>query len=216
MPSAVLKGSGASEVDSWSTPLIWIQSVWDGPQKAAVSASSPGGHSEADWSLGPTQRNPLTVYWVFMPKWLVRRKAHWGWLSRVLSSDLSQLLPSGVALAGSLWPVSSWGTDWMNSKGPSSSKRKAFEAGPGPAHQEWNCVLSFYITSLLKCSWFTMFQVYSKVMQLYMCVCVCILFRFFSHRGYYRILSRVPVLCSRSLLIIYFVYSSVYLFISNS
>ena len=41
-----------------------------------------------------------------------------------------------------------------------------------------------------------MFQVYSKLTQLYtcvcVCVCVCILLRFFSHIGYYRILSRVP------------------------
>ena len=51
------------------------------------------------------------------------------------------------------------------------------------------------------------FQVYSKVIQLYMYL---FFFKFFPHLGYYRILSRVPVLYSRSLLIIYFKYSRVY------
>ena len=36
-------------------------------------------------------------------------------------------------------------------------------------------------------------------------------FKFFSHLGYYRILSRVPMLYSRSLLIIYFKYNRVYM-----
>ena len=51
------------------------------------------------------------------------------------------------------------------------------------------------------------FQVYSKVIQLYMYL---FFFKFFPHLGYYRILSRVPVPYSRSLLIIYFKYSRVY------
>ena len=36
------------------------------------------------------------------------------------------------------------------------------------------------------------------------------LFRFFSHTGYYTVLSRLPLLYSRSLLPIYFIYSHVY------
>ena len=52
------------------------------------------------------------------------------------------------------------------------------------------------------------FQVYSEMIQLYMYL---FFFKFFSHLGYYRILSRVPVLYSRSLLIIYFKYSRVYM-----
>ena len=34
---------------------------------------------------------------------------------------------------------------------------------------------------------------------------------FFSHNGYYRVLSKFPVLCSTSLWITYFIYSSVYM-----
>ena len=55
------------------------------------------------------------------------------------------------------------------------------------------------------------------------CVCVCVyaciypfFFRFLSHIGNYRILSRVPCANSRSLLIIYFMYSSVYMLIPIS
>ena len=39
-----------------------------------------------------------------------------------------------------------------------------------------------------------LFQVYRKVTQLYIYVCVSNLFKFFSYLGYYRIRSRVPVL----------------------
>ena len=49
-------------------------------------------------------------------------------------------------------------------------------------------------------------SVYSKVIQLYT---YSFFFRFFSHTGYYRILSRVSVLYSRFLLVIYFINSSV-------
>ena len=50
------------------------------------------------------------------------------------------------------------------------------------------------------------FQVYSKMIQLYYFL------RFFSHIGYYGILSiGFPVLYSMSLLIIFFTYSSVYI-----
>ena len=49
---------------------------------------------------------------------------------------------------------------------------------------------------LLKYTWFTMFQVYLKVVQLYrrvcVCVCVCIFFRFFSIVGYHKMLTAVP------------------------
>ena len=41
-------------------------------------------------------------------------------------------------------------------------------------------------------------------------------FGFFSHIGYYRILSRVPCAISRSLLLIYFIYSRMYMLIPNS
>ena len=41
-------------------------------------------------------------------------------------------------------------------------------------------------------------------------------FRFFSHIGHYRVLSRVPCVYSRSLLVIYFIYSSVYMSIPIS
>ena len=42
-------------------------------------------------------------------------------------------------------------------------------------------------------------------------------FRFFSHIGYYKILSIVPcALYSRSMLVIYFIYNSVYMLIPNS
>ena len=42
------------------------------------------------------------------------------------------------------------------------------------------------------------------------------LFRLFSHIYYYRVLSRVPHATRESLLVIYFIYSSMYLSISNS
>ena len=64
----------------------------------------------------------------------------------------------------------------------------------------------------LKYSWFTMlylFLVYSKMTQLYICVCVCILcifFRSFSIRDYYRMLNIVPWLYSKSLLFILYIY----------
>ena len=50
------------------------------------------------------------------------------------------------------------------------------------------------------------FQVYNKLIQLYI---YSFFFRFFSHIGYYRILSRVSVLYSRFLLVIYFIDSGV-------
>ena len=47
---------------------------------------------------------------------------------------------------------------------------------------------------------------YSKVIQLYIHMYL-FFFKFFSHLGYYRILGRVPLLYSRSLLVIYlFIY----------
>ena len=52
------------------------------------------------------------------------------------------------------------------------------------------------------------FQVYSTVIHLYVYI-YPLFFRFFSIVGYYGILSRVPCVYSRSLLIIYFIYSSV-------
>ena len=55
------------------------------------------------------------------------------------------------------------------------------------------------------------FQVYSKVIQLYIHI---YFFRFFSLIGYYKILSIVP--CAISLLFIYFIYSSVYLLVPHS
>ena len=56
----------------------------------------------------------------------------------------------------------------------------------------------------------------------YVCVCVCkiyiyiffFIFRFFSLLGYYRVY--FPVLYSGSLLVVYFIYSSVYILILNS
>ena len=69
------------------------------------------------------------------------------------------------------------------------------------------------------------------VIRTYACVCVCVcvcvciniysciypfFFRFLSHIGNYRILSRVPCANSRSLLIIYFMYSSVCMLIPIS
>ena len=41
-------------------------------------------------------------------------------------------------------------------------------------------------------------------------------FRFFSHVGYYRILSRVPCAVQGSIVVIYFIYSGVYMLIQNS
>ena len=58
------------------------------------------------------------------------------------------------------------------------------------------------------------FQVYSKVIQLYVYI---FFFRFFYIIGYYKILNLVPcAVYSRSLLIIYFICSSMYLLIPNS
>ena len=42
------------------------------------------------------------------------------------------------------------------------------------------------------------------------------LFQNFFHLGYYRVLAESPVLYSRSLLVIYFKYNSVYMSIPNS
>ena len=54
------------------------------------------------------------------------------------------------------------------------------------------------------------FQVYSKVIQLYICMYL-FLCRFHSHLGYYRILSRVPCATQQ----VYFKHSSVYMSIPN-
>ena len=54
---------------------------------------------------------------------------------------------------------------------------------------------------------------YSKVIQLYMYL---FFFKFFSQLGCTRILSRVPWAINRSLLVIYFKHSSVYMSIPNS
>ena len=58
------------------------------------------------------------------------------------------------------------------------------------------------------------FLLYSKVNQLYIYI-YPLSFRFFSHIGYYRVLSRVPCAISRSLLVTYFIYSSVYTSMSS-
>ena len=62
-----------------------------------------------------------------------------------------------------------------------------------------------------------LFQLNSKEIQSYIYICV-FFFKFFSHLGYYRILSRLPCAIDFqqiSLLAIYFKYSSVYLSILN-
>ena len=59
------------------------------------------------------------------------------------------------------------------------------------------------------------FLLYSKVNQSYIYI-YPLLFRFPSHLGLYRVLSRVPVLHSRSLLVTYFIHSSVYVSIPIS
>ena len=56
---------------------------------------------------------------------------------------------------------------------------------------------------------------YSKAIQLHIYI-YPFFFRFFSHTGYTEYLVEFPVLYSRSLLIIYFIYSSVYMLIPNS
>ena len=57
-------------------------------------------------------------------------------------------------------------------------------------------------------------SVYSKVVQLY--IHMYPFYLVFSHIGCYRIPSRVPcTIYSRSLLIIYFIYSSLYMLIAN-
>ena len=53
---------------------------------------------------------------------------------------------------------------------------------------------------------------YREVIQLHIYVYL-FFFRFFSHIGYYRILSRVLVLGSMSLLIIFIIYTSMYILI---
>ena len=57
------------------------------------------------------------------------------------------------------------------------------------------------------------FQVHIKVVQTYIYLFV---FRFFSFIGCYGISSVVPYACSRSLLVIYFIYITVYLLVLNS
>ena len=62
---------------------------------------------------------------------------------------------------------------------------------------------------LLKYTWFTMFQVYCKMVQLYrrvcVCVCVCIFFRFFSIVGYHKMLTAVP--CAVQVFVVYLFYT---------
>ena len=54
-----------------------------------------------------------------------------------------------------------------------------------------------------------------RVRHVYMCIHTYIFFfRFFSSVAYYKVMSRVPVLCSRSLLVIYYI--DVYMLIPNS
>ena len=69
---------------------------------------------------------------------------------------------------------------------------------------------------LLKYSWLMYFQMYLKVTVIYTYVCVNIFFRLFSIIGYYNRQVWSPVLYSRSLSFICFIYSDVYLLISNS
>ena len=58
------------------------------------------------------------------------------------------------------------------------------------------------------------FQVYSKVTHFYIYIYL-FFFKFFSHLGYYRILSRV-IHDSRSLLVISFKYRSLYMSVPNT
>ena len=55
-----------------------------------------------------------------------------------------------------------------------------------------------------------------SVVYIYKYTYIYSFFRFFSIIGYYKILNIVPWLYSRSLLFIYFIFSSVYLLIPNS
>ena len=86
-----------------------------------------------------------------------------------------------------------------------------FNQGSITQHVTFMLFICIYFSFLkLQYSWFTilcLFQVYSKVIQLYMYMCAHI---------YIRLLQNVPVLHSRSLLIIYFIFSSVYMLIPNS
>ena len=78
------------------------------------------------------------------------------------------------------------------------------------------CVLYFNVYFILKYSGLTMcsFQVHSKVIPFYIYMYL-LFFKFFSHLGYYRQLSRVPcAIQDRSF--IYFKYSSVYTSTPNS
>ena len=70
----------------------------------------------------------------------------------------------------------------------------------------------YFFIYLPKYSWFKMysFLVYSKVICLYIHIYI-FFFRFFSLICYYKILSWVPVLYSRSLLVIYFMYTVVWI-----
>ena len=65
------------------------------------------------------------------------------------------------------------------------------------------------------------FPVYSTVIQLYRYTCICMfvyiyIFRFFSIIGYYKILGRVPFAIQRSLWLMSFTYSSMYMLIPDS
>ena len=80
--------------------------------------------------------------------------------------------------------------------------------------------LTLFLIFLKKCFWsivdFTMlclFQVYNKVIQLYV---YSFCFRPSPHISYYRILSGVPCAIPRSFLVIYFIYSSVCMLIPSS
>ena len=56
------------------------------------------------------------------------------------------------------------------------------------------------------------------VFSVCVCVCVCVykFLRFFSIIGYYKVLNTVPCALQKILLVIYFIYSSLYLLIPNS
>ena len=71
----------------------------------------------------------------------------------------------------------------------------------------------FLYWSIVDLHYCVSFRGYTKVIQLYI---YPFFFRFFSHIGYYIILSRVLCAYSMSLLIVYFIYSSVYMLIPNS
>ena len=119
------------------------------------------------------------------------------------------------------YPIPNWWTvGWvLNQSISNNSTMHMF--GPKSSHKGGLyfsfSFINFFYWSIVDLQCCVSFRYTAKwFIFLYICVCICMyvyifFFRLLSLIGYYKILSMFPVLYSRSLLVIYFIYSSMYM-----